>query len=138
MIMAGRRRRRAAEAQAAQAQIEALRQEVDHLKALLDHARAEALHHARIEAQRAVDEARTSASTPPPPTPGTSLADLDERLTGVASELTRQIEELSGDLEHLDQLRSGQERLAAEQVRYDLALRAELAELADEVRRRPR
>lgn len=136
--MAGRRRRREAEAQAAREQIEALRAEVDHLRALLEHARSEALHHARAEAQRAVEEARSQGSTPPPPTPGTSLADLDDRISGVANELTRQIEEISGDLEELDRLRTGQERLAAEQVRYDLALRAELAEIVDEVRRRGR
>jgi hypothetical protein len=52
--------------------------------------------------------------------------------------LAHQLDELSGDLGGLDELRSTQERLAAEQVRYDLALRAEFAALADELRRRAR
>jgi hypothetical protein len=76
--------------------------------------------------------------TPPPPAPGMSLTDLDQRITNTSVELARQIDELSSELAALDELRSGQERLAAEQVRYDLALRAELAAVADEMRRRGR
>jgi len=76
--------------------------------------------------------------TPPPPAPGTSLADLDARITNTPTELARQLDELSRDVGALDDVRSAQERLAAEQVRYDLALRAEFAALADELRRRGR
>jgi hypothetical protein len=79
-----------------------------------------------------------AAATPPPPEPGTSLADLDQRITHTTTELARQLDELSRDLGALDELRSAQERLASEQVRYDLALRAEFATLADELRRRGR
>jgi len=77
-------------------------------------------------------------ATPPPPEPGTSLADLDARITNTTTELARQLDELSRDLGSLDDVRSAQERLASEQVRYDLALRAEFAALADELRRRGR
>lgn len=104
-----------------QAELAALRAEVEHLRALV----------ASIPPPVVV-------TTPPPPVPGTSLADLDGRITQVATELARQLDELSGDLANLDDLRAGQERLAAEQVRYDLALRAEFAALADELRRRAR
>jgi hypothetical protein len=104
-----------------QAELATLRAEVERLRALV----------ANIPPPAVV-------TTPPPPAPGTSLANLDERITQVATELAHQLDELSGDLANLDTLRTAQERLAAEQVRYDLALRAEFAALADELRRRTR
>jgi hypothetical protein len=116
-----RRRQLAPAVDQTQADIAALRAEVERLRALV----------ANIPPPVVVN-------TPPPPAPGTSLADLDGRLTQVATELAHQLDELSGDLGGLDELRSTQERLAAEQVRYDLALRAEFAALADELRRRAR
>lgn len=104
-----------------QAELATLRAEVERLRALV----------ANIPPPAVV-------TTPPPPPPGTSLANLDERITQIATELAHQLDELSGDLSSLDTLRTAQERLAAEQVRYDLALRAEFAALADELRRRAR
>lgn len=116
-----RRRKQAPVADNTQAELAALRTEVDQLRALV-----------------ANMPVPVEVSTPPPPAPGTSLADLDQRITNTTTELARQLDELSQEFGALDDLRVAQERLAAEQVRYDLALRAELAELADELRRRGR
>jgi hypothetical protein len=81
------------------------------------------------------------------------LAALDERVTSVSLELANQLTELSGDLElvgagergvddldariesSLEAIRSGQERLAAEQARYEIQFRADLADLAERLRR---
>jgi hypothetical protein len=77
------------------------------------------------------------------------VASLDDRITRMGVELAHQIDELSGDVDALSSspespegdvvadLRSGQVRLAHEQARYQIAFRAELAAIADEVRRRP-
>ena len=77
---------------------------------------------------------------------------LDARVNQVSLELTNQLTELSGDLERagdqtdnaelidritaqLDAVTGGQERLANEQARYAIQFRADLAELADRLRR---
>ena len=112
-----RRRREVAAVDSTQAELAALRAEVERLRHL-------------------VTNPPPAPETPPPPAPGTSLADLDLRITHATVELARQLDELSRELGALDELRSAQERLASEQVRYDLALRAELAAVADELRRR--
>lgn len=92
------------------------------------------------------------------------LALLDHRITSVATELAAQVDELgneigaleatatrqvgaAGDAERTDttpasvdpevvaQLRAAQERLAAEQARYQIAFREDLAELSDRLGR---
>lgn len=83
----------------------------------------------------------------------TQLTTLDERITSVSKELANQITELGDDIEALntrtpegtepdpaksDELRSGQERLANEQARYQIAFREDLARLAEQLRRASR
>jgi hypothetical protein len=78
---------------------------------------------------------------------------IDARLLEVTDRLVRQLDEVSNDVDStgalaqqtaeqtaahkaaIDELHDTQAKLAAEQVRYDLSLRAELAELADRMRR---
>jgi chromosome segregation ATPase len=84
----------------------------------------------------------------------TRLDAVDGRVTAVSTELARQLDELSGEIEalgeqadhgdgdapavtaeQLDALRDAQTRLANEQARYQIAFRADLAELAERIRR---
>ena len=83
-------------------------------------------------------------------------ARMQARLAEIGDQLARQVDELGREVDAavrraeeaaqaaeapvaaLDEVRAAQARLAGEQVRYDLALRAELAELADRLRRNPR
>lgn len=79
------------------------------------------------------------------------LGSLDARITSVSRELANQLSELGNDIEALhdrpagtpvdeevlDDLRGTQERLANEQVRYQIAFRADLARLAEQLRRPP-
>jgi predicted RNase H-like nuclease (RuvC/YqgF family) len=72
---------------------------------------------------------------------------VEQRLASVSVELARQLDELSSDIEALssqpehesaavvEALRAGQVRLANEQARYEMALRADLAILAEQMRR---
>lgn len=83
---------------------------------------------------------------------------IEARLTEVSEQFVRQFDELAGGVDEsarlaeqalaaqqaldarlpeevVDHLRTSQTKLANEQVRYDLALRAELAELAERLRR---
>jgi chromosome segregation ATPase len=80
-------------------------------------------------------------------------ARIQARLAEISQQLTRQVDEIGMEVEAaarradeaahvaaeplaaLEQVRANQTKLASEQVRYDLALRAELAELAERVRR---
>lgn len=82
------------------------------------------------------------------------VGELDARITSTSTELANQISELSSDIESvrkaadtepasnegvdpalLDALEESQERLANEQARYQIAFRADLARLADELHR---
>lgn len=74
------------------------------------------------------------------------LEGVDARVTAISVELANQIDELSGELaskvtadapadEVVEELRDAQTRLANEQVRYQIAFRQDLAELADRLRR---
>ena len=84
----------------------------------------------------------------------TKLADLDERVTAVSTELANQITELGREFDAastsngngngnghevaeaaLGELRNGQVRLATEQARYQIAFREDLARLAELLRR---
>jgi hypothetical protein len=109
---------------AARAELATLRAEVERLRALV--------------ANPPPAPTPPVVNTPPPPTPGMSLADVNQRITNTTTELARQLDELSHEMGSFEELRAAQERLATEQVRYDLALRAELAAVADELRRRGR
>ena len=86
----------------------------------------------------------------------TETARIQARLAEISEQLTRQVEELGNEVDAaarraeqaaaqaqapvaaLDDIKAAQVRLAGEQVRYDLALRAELAELAERLRRSSR
>lgn len=86
------------------------------------------------------------------------LSSLDQRVTGVSTELANQLSELGNDIERLssrpadapssngqstpvvsdetvEALRAGQTRLAAEQARYEIAFRQDLATLAEQIRK---
>jgi len=80
------------------------------------------------------------------------VAGLDQRLAAVSTELANQLRELGNDIDGLadhqtagppgviddqvlDALRAGQVKLAAEQARYEIAFRNDLAALAEQVRR---
>ena len=79
------------------------------------------------------------------------MAALDGRVGQISVELTNQLTEVGGELdrlhalaekndvgaidERLDDVTSGQERLANEQARYEIQFREDLAELADRLRR---
>ncbi len=70
---------------------------------------------------------------------------IDARVTAVSTELANQLNELGGELDALaarpdgngavEELRTGQVRLASEQARYQIAFRQDLAELAETLRR---
>ena len=79
-----------------------------------------------------------------------ALGTLDDRITSISTELANQITELGNDIEGLgertpdgeqparvmvQQLRTGQERLANEQARYQIAFREDLARIAEALRK---
>jgi chromosome segregation ATPase len=77
------------------------------------------------------------------------LTVLEGRVSGMGSELSRQMHELSDEIERLShatstnegetvltQLRASQTRLATEQARYEIAFRQDLATLAEMLRRK--
>lgn len=75
------------------------------------------------------------------------IEQVDVRVTSISTELANQLSELSGELDGIEggdgvatgeivgELRDGQERLANEQARYQIAFRQDLASLADRLRR---
>jgi chromosome segregation ATPase len=77
------------------------------------------------------------------------LTVLEGRVTGMGTELSHQMHELSDEIENLTKtsnadevdaaimhLRSSQSRLAAEQARYEIVFRQDLATLAEMLRRK--
>jgi predicted nucleic acid-binding Zn-ribbon protein len=79
------------------------------------------------------------------------FAAMESRITGMGSELSRQLHELGTDIEKLQQhiendtvgetvqsLKSAQVRLATEQARYEITFRQDLAALANELLKRSR
>ncbi len=79
------------------------------------------------------------------------IAAMESRITGMGSELSRQLHELGTDIEKIQQhvdddsvsetvnaLRSAQIRLATEQARYEISFRQDLAALANELSKRVR
>lgn len=76
------------------------------------------------------------------------LARLESTVTGLGSELSRQLHELGSEIESLTQkidddsaaqlvesVRAAQVRLANEQARYEIAFRQDLAALAESLKR---
>ncbi len=115
--------------------------------------RLDAADREKAELAATVDELNqrliTTAPPPPPPpepeqtTSGDELARrldelnsrmmlLDDRVTSVSTELANQVSEIGNDIEPIQ---AGAERLAAEQARYQIQFRQDLAELAERVRR---
>lgn len=77
---------------------------------------------------------------------GDRIDAIDQRISSISTELANQITELGGDIDALggnepatdevvDELRDAQTRLAAEQARYQIAFRQDLADVADRLRR---
>ncbi len=79
------------------------------------------------------------------------FAAMESRITGMGSELSRQLHELGTDIEKLQQhiendtvgdtvqtLKTAQVRLATEQARYEITFRQDLAALANELLKRSR
>ncbi|MEY2966237.1 MAG: hypothetical protein RLY50_287 [Actinomycetota bacterium] len=79
------------------------------------------------------------------------VSGLEARLSGMGTELSRQIHELGNDIEQIareaadsglgtavEALRETQVRLATEQARYEITFRQDLAALADQLLRRTR
>jgi F0F1-type ATP synthase membrane subunit b/b' len=77
------------------------------------------------------------------------LVSLDIRVSNMGSELSRQFQELGGEIEQLateiqnsgvneivDTIKASQSRLANEQARYEITFRQDLAALADKLLRR--
>ncbi len=77
------------------------------------------------------------------------FAAMESRITGMGSELSRQLHELGTDIEKLQQLiendtlgdtvqalKTAQVRLATEQARYEITFRQDLAALANELQKR--
>jgi len=109
--------------------------------------RLDAADREKAELASTVDELsqRLIPSEPPPPpsSPGDELARrladldsrvtlLDDRVTSVSTELANQVNEIGSDIEPIQ---AGAERLAAEQARYQIQFRQDLAELAERLRR---
>ncbi len=82
------------------------------------------------------------------------VAAIEQRLNSVSTELANQVSELGRDIDGLaalsnefaggtvseeviDSLKTSQVKLAAEQARYEIAFRQDLATLAEQVRRKP-
>ncbi len=123
------------------AEIEQLHLRLEQLTARLDHhdatppANTDRADHAEIEQLTASIQRLTER-----------LNEVDQRISSISTELANQITELSDDIgalggnkpatdEVVDELRTAQTDLAAEQARYQIAFRQDLAELADRLRR---
>lgn len=133
------------------AQLAALQQRVDELQSAPAGADASAIT-SGLAAQLAQLAERISASDIATRHAAEQVATLDQRLAAVSTELANQLRELGNDIdglaahqndaaggvvsdEVLDAIRSGQVKLAAEQARYEIAFREDLAALAEQVRR---
>lgn len=117
--------------------IDSLREEIGRMRSDLDSARDEAqgarrqLDEMAIANEKVVAEIRT----------------LDDRLAHMGREFANQIHELATGIDGLEKhadsvsaeviadLHGVQARLAAEQVRYEITFRQDLAEIADQLRR---
>lgn len=128
------------------AEVEALRLELAVLKARLDSQGEQTAQVASIAERVASTDNATRGLHD-------RITALDSRLTSVSTELTNQLTELGHDIdalaalapggpvvadpvseERIDAIREGQVRLAAEQARYEIAFRQDLATLAEQIR----
>ncbi|MFZ9483465.1 MAG: hypothetical protein ACO3AV_11250 [Ilumatobacteraceae bacterium] len=128
------------------AEVEALRTELLILKARLDSQGEQSSQVAAIAERVATTDNATRGLHD-------RITALDSRLTSVSTELTNQLTELGRDIDALaalapngpvvadpvseqriDEIRDGQVRLAAEQARYEIAFRQDLATLAEQIR----
>ena len=138
-------------ADAVQAQLAALQQRFDELQSQPATTDAAAITNG-LAAQLAQLAERISASDIAARHAAEQVATLDQRLAAVSTELANQLRELGNDIdglaahqgdaaagvvsdEVLDAIKSGQVKLAAEQARYEIAFRQDLAALAEQVRR---
>jgi predicted nucleic acid-binding Zn-ribbon protein len=109
----------------------------DELSALREHIAEEK---SRADADRAISHAIAERITA-----------LEARVSGMGSELSRQLHELGTEIEELskraddaavmevvDALKTAQIRLATEQARYEITFRQDLAALADQLFKRAR
>jgi small-conductance mechanosensitive channel len=123
----------------------------------VDAAAVETLRETVERLSQRFDVPLTEAPAPPPPPPETDLADMsrelgrlaerlddvERRIVSISKELAHQIDELGSEIhagdgappsDAVDELRRAQVDLAAEQARYQIAFREELAQLADRLR----
>lgn len=132
------------------AQISELQRRLDQLQASSANPEASSLTEG-LAAQLAQLAERVSANDIAARQAAEQVAGLDQRLAAVSTELANQLRELGNDIdglaEHhvgaapgvlddgvLEALRAGQVKLAAEQARYEIAFRNDLAALAERVR----
>lgn len=114
--------------------IEALQTEILELRSLLSE------QSAQISSNRVTSESVADR-----------LSGLETRVSGMGSELARQLHELGDEIEQLSKraeddgvaeiiatLKATQVRLASEQARYEITFRQDLAQLADQLLRRNR
>ena len=114
--------------------IEALQTEILELRSLLSE------QSAQISSNRVTSESVANR-----------LSGLETRVSGMGSELARQLHELGDEIEQLSKraeddgvaeiiatLKATQVRLASEQARYEITFRQDLAQLADQLLRRNR
>ena len=114
--------------------IEALQTEIIELRSLLSE------QSAQISSNRVTSESVADR-----------LSGLETRVSGMGSELARQLHELGDEIEQLSKraeddgvaeiiatLKATQIRLASEQARYEITFRQDLAQLADQLLRRNR
>jgi hypothetical protein len=114
--------------------IDALRADIETMRAELDITRKQL-----AEASAASDSITNTVHQ--------AIAAIDERVSQMGKELTNQLHELGNDIDKLEgqsdssiaetvaHIHSTQIRLAAEQARYEIVFRQDLAELADHLRR---
>ena len=114
--------------------LEALSNEMDNLRTLVNEQAA------RIDAE--TQRARSTIDR---------LGEMEARVTGMGAELSRQLHELGTDIDELSKrinddatadaveaLKTAQVRLATEQARYEITFRQDLADLANQLLKRPR
>lgn len=124
-------------------EVEALHVELRALRA-----RVEAAEHAKVQLEDQLGSLRTrlTATETEARSAGERAANLGSRVDSISVELTNQLTELGREIDALagqapttdeetvEALRTSQVRLAAEQARYQISFRDDLALLAEQVR----
>ena len=129
-------------------------------QAFVEQAEARGAMQEALDARASAEAAAEAAAAQPPADPSAGLNEridalaeqlalLETRLTSVSTELVNQLSELGNDIdalqkrpdpqplddETLETLKDTQTRLANEQARYQIAFRADLARIAEQVRK---